>query len=207
MRVNDGTVSTPPRQFIPSQQAIDISTLPPAPAILGAAPNQPLSSYPAYGNQSIFPAGGFVPAQPAGAVHPVSTQGMTGGSGAVTMAGWTAHASSSSKQAGSPDTDTEPAIAGQTGGYGYQSDYSWLKGRLEYSATARRWKLRYIPRDASEHKIDDFGGSVVLTNIDLLQGFAPGEFVRVEGRLTGQDGTVVDFAPTYQLARIERQTQ
>jgi hypothetical protein len=124
---------------------------------------------------------------------------------AVTTAGWTAHASTTPATADTANNAS--AIEGQTGGFGYQSDYSWLKGQLEYSSTARRWKLRYIPRDALEHRVDDFGGSVVIADDRQLEGFTPGEFVRVEGRLTGHDGAVVDFAPVYQISRIERQTR
>ena len=91
---------------------------------------------------------------------------------------------------------------GQSGAYGYQANYSWLKGQLEYSTTARRWKLRYIPRHASENRIDDFGGSVILADNQQLQSFSPGQFVQVEGRLLGNDPGIVDFAPTYQIARI-----
>jgi hypothetical protein len=206
MRVNDGTMLTPPRQFVPPQRAVDISTLPPAPASMRSVTNQPLSSYPIYGTRTVAPAS-FAPAQPPGTAQAYPAPAMVPGGGAVAAAGWTANTSSSAPQAGSSGRSANSAIAGQMGSYGYHGDYTWLKGRIEYSTTARQWKLRYIPRDASEHKIDNFGGSVILANSDLLKGYSGGEFVRVEGRVTGHNGSAHGFAPAYQVARIERQTQ
>lgn len=207
MHVNDGTNLTPPRPFVPAPNAIDISTLPPAPAAMNGTTYPPMGAYPIYGNQTVVPAGGFAPPQTVGAAQANSARAITAAGGSVAAAGWTAHTSSSPPQAGSPGSTAKSAIAGQMGGYGYSEDYSSLKGRIEYSATARQWKLRYIPRDASEHKIDNFGGSVILANNDLLQGYSTGEFVRVEGRLTGHEGAAHSFAPSYQVVRIARQTQ
>ena len=71
-----------------------------------------------------------------------------------------------------------------TGSYGYDKDYSWLKGRLEYARSADRWKLRYVPIDA---KTDDHGGSVVLPSGAKLSGFQHGDFVRIDGKLGARD--------------------
>jgi len=207
MHVNDGTVLTPPRPFVPPRGAVDISTLPPTPATVNAATNQPLGAYPIYGNQTVLPTGGFYPAPTAGVTQASHVHAITAGSGGVAAAGWTAQTSSTGSPAGSPGSGAKSAMAGQMGGYGYSGDYSSLEGRIEYSATARQWKLRYIPRDASEHKIDNFGGSVILANADMLRGYKPGEFVQVKGRLAGHDGAAHSFAPTYQVAHITRQTQ
>ena len=126
--------------------------------------------------------------------------------GTVAPVGWTTPYSppASAPSAATPGSATSPSV--QTGSYGYQGDYSWLKGQLEYSSTKRQWKLRYIPRDALEHRIDDFGGSVIIANADALQGYSHGEYVRVEGAVAGRKPGVVDFAPTYQVARIQRQS-
>ena len=82
--------------------------------------------------------------------------------------------------------------------YAYDPAYTWLRGKLEYSQRDRRWKLRYIPVDGST---DQYGGSVVLTNPQKLDGFEPGEFVEVQGALAGRVGRE-PFAPGYRIERI-----
>ena len=86
--------------------------------------------------------------------------------------------------------------------FGYDPEYRWLKGRLEYSQSDRRWKLRYIPIDGAT---DDFGGSVVLSNTSLLSGYEGGQFVEVHGSLgrAAQDNDR-SYAPEFKIERIER---
>ena len=79
--------------------------------------------------------------------------------------------------------------------YGYQSEYQWITGRLEYSEAAREWKLRYIPLD---DPADPHGGSLPLANGDAVAGFKPGEFVTLEGKLTAAGGVA-----KYQVARVK----
>jgi hypothetical protein len=86
--------------------------------------------------------------------------------------------------------------------YAHDGGYSWLRGKLEYSAAGRRWKLRYIPIDG---QTDSYGGSVILSEAASLEGFRPGEFVTVHGTV-GKDAAVSgSFSPRYNLERIERQ--
>lgn len=83
--------------------------------------------------------------------------------------------------------------------YSYDPAYGWLRGRLEYSEVARRWKLRYIPIDG---RVDQYGGSVVLGESTLLSGRQKGDFVEVRGRLlTGENGHW-GYAPVYQVAQL-----
>jgi hypothetical protein len=182
MTHHQGTTEAPPRLFSPPANAMDITQLPRVPATTASA-------------------------GPFGAALATSRQTASINDASVAMTNW----NSTAPSAGSASGSTRPAVVGtpivvQSGGYGYEKDYSWLKGKLDYSATARRWKLRYIPRDVSEHRIDDFGGSVILVDAGQLTGFSSGEFVRVEGRLGGRDASVRGFAPTYQVARIQRQS-
>jgi hypothetical protein len=89
-----------------------------------------------------------------------------------------------------------------TSRYGHDSEYTWLRGKLEHSQVEGRWKLRYIPIDGDT---DDFGGSVILLGTRMLEEYQPGEFVTVYGSLADQpDGR--SFAPPYQLERIEPQS-
>lgn len=83
--------------------------------------------------------------------------------------------------------------------YGHGPDFAWLEGKLEYSQIDRRWKLRYIPVDG---ETDAHGGSVVLLESPLLDGFQPGDFVAVQGALAGRSTS--GFAPDYELTGIKR---
>jgi hypothetical protein len=83
--------------------------------------------------------------------------------------------------------------------YGHDPDYAWLKGKLEYSNIDRRWKLRYIPIDG---QTDSHGGSVVLPDSPLLEGFESGDFIAVQGSLAGKASS--GYAPNYDLSRIKR---
>jgi hypothetical protein len=84
--------------------------------------------------------------------------------------------------------------------YAHSTDYSSLRGRLEYSPIQRQWKLRYIPIDG---KTDGFGGSVVLPDSELLKGFQPGDFVAVQGTL-GETSATSGYAPRYLPTSIQR---
>ena len=85
--------------------------------------------------------------------------------------------------------------------YGHDPSYATLQGRLEYSQSSRRWKLRYITLDAAT---DDFGGSVVLADTSQLQGYQPGDFVTVQGSI-GQKADNRGFSPLYSVLRISKQ--
>ena len=84
----------------------------------------------------------------------------------------------------------------------HQADYSRLSGQLEYSASTKSWKLRYIPLDGTT---DDFGGSVSLSEASNLAGFEHGQFVTVYGGLGPKDGSSRTFSPLYNVQRIELQ--
>lgn len=83
--------------------------------------------------------------------------------------------------------------------YGHDPGYAWMKGKLEYSRIDRRWKLRYIPIDG---ETDEHGGSVLLPDSPLLDGFEPGDFIAVQGALAGEASA--GYAPPYELSRVKR---
>jgi len=85
--------------------------------------------------------------------------------------------------------------------YGYDPQYRSLQGRLEYSESEHRWKLRYIPIDG---QTDKYGGSVVLPDSPQLNGFEPGDFAAVKGIVGKKDPRSRGFAPDYQLQQITR---
>jgi hypothetical protein len=95
----------------------------------------------------------------------------------------------------------EPIAPGK---YEADRNYRWLKGKLEYTRSDDRWKLRYIPIDGDT---DNFGGSVVLLGSRLLEGYKPGEYVTVHGTLGETDSRGTGFAPSYTVDRVTRQAE
>jgi hypothetical protein len=85
-------------------------------------------------------------------------------------------------------------------GYAYAPDYRTLRGRLEYSQSLQRWKLRYIPING---QTDAFGGSVVLGDFPALASHKPGDMVAVRGMLAGGNTAHDGFSPRYELETIE----
>lgn len=101
-----------------------------------------------------------------------------------------------------PASYAAAAPRGGAGNFGYDAQYRWVKGKLEYSESSRTWRLRYIPpEDAS----DNYGGSVVLSDANQLTGFRPGEFVVAQGAIVASGEQQGSFAATYRVDRIQRQ--
>jgi hypothetical protein len=86
--------------------------------------------------------------------------------------------------------------------YSHHDNYSWVRGKLEYSSAARRWKLRYIPIDG---QTDQYGGSMVLPNSPQLEQFRPGDMVTVEGAIGNSPAEHGSFSPLYELRAIKSQ--
>ncbi len=84
--------------------------------------------------------------------------------------------------------------------YGYDPDSKTLRGKLEYSVAARRWKLIYLSPDGP---IDEYGGSVILPDPGQLNGFEAGDFVTVQGTFTPP--TAGGGVPMFAIQRIKRQ--
>jgi hypothetical protein len=96
-----------------------------------------------------------------------------------------------------PPTSDQPAA-----GFGYDPQYRWLKGKLEYSQATQTWRLRYIPPDGAT---DNYGGSVILSDAARLGGLKPGDLVYAEGTPGTAGATTGSFAPIYALQRIAKQ--
>lgn len=112
-----------------------------------------------------------------------------------------ANSTAAAMPTGSPaaESGSNSLAANSESSYAYEPSYSSLRGRLEYSQSTRQWKLRYIPIDG---QTDKFGGSVVLPGSAALQSLKPGDFVRVQGRMS-QTPTIRGFSPTYEPSHIE----
>lgn len=102
-----------------------------------------------------------------------------------------------------PASFTTPSAAAATSGaYGYDPQYRWLKGKLEYSQSSRQWRLRYIP---AENATDAYGGSVILADAGKLSGFQEGQFVQVHGALGPTGADQHSYAPLYHVGQIQPQ--
>jgi hypothetical protein len=84
--------------------------------------------------------------------------------------------------------------------YGYDPGYKALRGKLDYSVTARLWRLRYLPTDGP---IDEYGGNVIIADGRQVNGFEPGDFVAVQGTLSPPSAAT--NSATYAVSRIKRQ--
>jgi hypothetical protein len=97
-------------------------------------------------------------------------------------------------------TGTGPADRGAT--YGFDGNYVWLQGQLEYSQATKQWKLRYIPIDGPQ---DRYGGSVVLSATSALNGYKAGSFVSVKGQLDANRTTPQgSISPLYLVTSVDR---
>lgn len=78
-------------------------------------------------------------------------------------------------------------------------DYSWIQGRLEYSALSGGvWKVRYAPISAD----DEHGGSVILESTPDTDRYQTGDTVYVEGRIISNDQRRTHHNPVYQVQRM-----
>ena len=111
---------------------------------------------------------------------------------------------STTQQASSVEAKFKSKKSSANKQFGFQKDYKQLKGQLEYSQTDSRWKLRYIPLDANEKEIDQYGGSVVLGNSSALEGYQTGDFVEIRGRLGKDQPKTLDYSPIYEVEKVER---
>ncbi len=184
--VATGAIGVAPRTFVPSGPLVELTSLPKTISI-EEQPRTVTTSPPSAAR--IETTGGGTPSP---AAQWTNVAPAVGGAAAGAPLGGVAGASFSA-----------PASR-PTKRYGYDPDYQWVQGELQFSESEQRWKLRYIPHDAPASKIDQFGGSVALADSPLLAGHHPGDFVTIHGRLGGSAGGALDFAPVYNPLRIAR---
>jgi hypothetical protein len=103
---------------------------------------------------------------------------------------------------GATTTRQEPGIDAASRPYGHASDFTWLKGKLEYVAGQRQWKLRYAPVDEEP---DAFGGSVVLSAFSELENYRSGDLVIVHGRPAEPRWDGRQDGQAFAVMRLERQ--
>lgn len=64
--------------------------------------------------------------------------------------------------------------------FGYDTNYQWLRGRLENNGSSSTWRVAYVPPYAPA---DQYGGVLPIANPTALGGYSPGQQVEVRGRL------------------------
>ena len=87
------------------------------------------------------------------------------------------------------------------GGMDHAPDYSWIQGKLEFSALGGGvWKARYAPISAD----DEHGGSVILDCDPTKKELKPGDMVFVEGQLMPGEQSRSFRNPQYRVRRMVR---
>jgi len=87
--------------------------------------------------------------------------------------------------------------------FGFDPQYQWLRGQIQYSQSTGQWHLRYAVAESGAvgGGPDQFGGQVLIGNPHLLGGLQPGDYVQVQGQLTTQPGGV----SSYIVSIVQRQ--
>jgi hypothetical protein len=85
--------------------------------------------------------------------------------------------------------------------YAHDAAYHVLSGELQFVHVRNAWRLRY----ASVDEEDRYGGSVTLTEMGSMDGFANGQFVRVEGCLADPQSN--EPSPAFRVRTIQRLSQ
>ncbi len=83
--------------------------------------------------------------------------------------------------------------------FGFDPQYGWLRGQLQYEPTLGLWSLRYIP---SRDRADQFGGNLAIANPQVFGDLQPGAYVQLRGQI---DQKPSDGTPIYSVSVVQRQ--
>ncbi|MCA9231102.1 MAG: hypothetical protein KDA57_10645 [Planctomycetales bacterium] len=86
--------------------------------------------------------------------------------------------------------------------FGFDPQYHWLRGQLQYSQATSAWHLRYIPVQGG---VDQFGGQLLIDNPHLLGGLQAGDYVQVQGQLLARPNGTGQSEAVYTVAIVQRQ--
>ena len=141
------------------------------------------------------------------AVPPGQQPSANGALSPVTRDGFRPQGSSRNRSAARPTSDD--TLSGRMNSaenassrFGFDPNYQWIRGQVEFSEATGQWTLRYIPIQES---LDQFGGSVLIANPQLLGGVRPGEHLLLRGRLHTRGNSGQTFAPIYTISVVQRQ--
>lgn len=88
--------------------------------------------------------------------------------------------------------------------FGFDPQYQWLRGQLQYSPTSNQWSLMYASQQGT---VDPYGGSLRIANPHVLGNLQPGDYVSIQGRLEMVAFGAQGIAPTYTVTVVQRQQQ
>jgi len=88
---------------------------------------------------------------------------------------------------------------GASNRYGFDPQFAWLRGALQYSSQRGLWSLQYAPGQGSA---DQFGGSLTIANPQVLGDLQPGDYVQLSGRV---DQPLPSGTPVYSVSVVRRQ--
>ena len=134
-------------------------------------------------NESNYRSAATAPAYGAAVGPRASGEATTGAGGGAASA---ANGSVSNAQAAASGSGNSPTSTGQQPSfkadapYGYDTNYLWLRGRLENNGSPSTWRVAYVPPYAPA---DQFGGVLPVANPTAMTGYSPGQQVEVRGRL------------------------
>ncbi len=86
--------------------------------------------------------------------------------------------------------------------FGFDPQYRWLRGQLEYDPTSQQWQLRYL---ANEGQADQYGGRLHIANPIVLGNLQPGDHVQLQGRLDSRQSGPTTVVPVYTVSAVQRQ--
>ncbi len=88
--------------------------------------------------------------------------------------------------------------------FGFDPQYQWLRGQLQYSPASNQWSLMYASQQGT---VDPYGGSVPIANPHVLGNLQPGDFVYLQGRLEMVAVGAQGMVPAYTVTVVQRQQQ
>lgn len=89
-----------------------------------------------------------------------------------------------------------------TNRFGFDPDYTWVRGQLEYVSSSGSWSLRYANDQSSS---DSFGGNLPIANPQVLGALQAGDFVKLQGHIDKMQLSGTTQKPAYNVSVVQRQ--
>lgn len=91
--------------------------------------------------------------------------------------------------------------------FGFDPQYGWLRGQLQYAAETGLWSLQYVPGQSRVGSFEgsfegSFGGNLTIANPQVLGELQPGDYVQLRGRVDQNQSTPVYYVSVVQRQRI-----
>ena len=82
--------------------------------------------------------------------------------------------------------------------FGFDPQYQWLRGQLEFQPATRQWFLRYT---SPNEPTDQFAGQLQIANSVVLGNLQPGDYVQVQGQVVSDPSGLHG----YNISAVQRQ--